>query len=136
MHDATIGLLSVQKSIKTMLFLNFFLLVGGGQGLQFDDHVTASSVYVGRVEDAAVCLKSSTGFVPAARIKCVKIVFPVWLKLFRVLVVRKYLNIVVKDVPRHVSWVETFSPGMECGCPEVHAQGLSLVHELHCLRGA
>ena len=122
MNNAVFRLLNVQKTIQAMLLLKLFLLVGGIQRFKFNDHVTASSVYVGRVEDAAVSLESTTSLVPAARIKCVEIVFPVGFKLLRALVVREDLNIVIKDVPRHVSWVETFAPGVERGCPEVHAQ--------------
>jgi len=131
MNNAVFRLLNVQKTIQAMLFLKLFLLVGGIQGFKFNDHVTACSVYVGRVEDAAVSLESTTSLVPAARIKCVEIVFPVGFKLLCVLVVSEDLNIVIKDVPRHVSWVETFAPGVESRCPEVHAQRLSLIHKFY-----
>jgi len=96
----------------------------------FEDEISSGSVHIGGVEDGGVGLEAAASLVPATRVKGVEIVAPVELKLVCVLVVREHLNVVVKGEPGHVNWVKAVSPRVESGRPEVHSEGLSLVHEL------
>lgn len=67
---------------------------------------------------------------PSSAVEGVKVISPVKDELSGVLVVVEDLNVVVKHVPWHVDWVETISPGVEGWGPEVHSEGLVLLHEL------
>ena len=54
-------------------------------------------------------------------------------ELIKLRLIRKDLNVIVKGVPWHVYWVETFAPGMESWCPEIHSELLRLVHVAYSL---
>ena len=67
---------------------------------------------------------------PAAAIKGIEVISPVELKLVLVLIIGENFDIVVKNVPWHIHWVESLAPRVERRRPEVHAEGLGLVQVL------
>ena len=75
--------------------------------------------------------RSVVALVPPVCIKCNEIVSPMEVKAVCLVVPSVRFNVVVENVPWHVSCVESLTPALECGCPEVHHDGLSLVHILH-----
>ena len=68
---------------------------------------------------------------PSARVKCIEVISPVEDKFSSGLIVIENLNVVIEDVPWHVMWVEAITPGVESRGPEVHSEGLGLLHKLH-----
>lgn len=79
-------------------------------GLHLDHEITPTCIYIGWVEDTAILVETSTGLMPSTAIKSVKVVSPVELKLVLVLIESENFNIVVKNVPWHVYWVESLAP--------------------------
>lgn len=120
----------VEVEMCVMLIRDAGLMVQVVSRLHFKDKVAGRAVDIGWVKDRAIGLESSAGLVPPSAVKGVEVIAPVEVKLVGVVVVGEDLNVVVKHVPRHVGWVEAFSPRVESGCPEVHAERLSLLHEV------
>ena len=48
------------------------------------------------------------------------------------MIVVEDLDVVIKHIPWHVNWIEAVSPRVEGRGPEVHSQGLLLIHECDC----
>ena len=101
--------------------------------LHLDHKVSVRGVHLLRVEDTAVGFEASACLMPAAAVERVEVIAPVELEFVQFLVVGEDLNVIVQDVPGHVRWVKTRTPGVESGGPEVHADGLCLVHEANGL---
>ena len=99
--------------------------------LHLKNEVSPARIDISWVEYTSVGIEATTSFMPFTTVKGVKIVTPVELKLIVLDVVRENLNVVVEDKPWHVDWVEASSPRVERGCPEVHAERLSLVKVIH-----
>ena len=95
--------------------------------------IATTCVHILRVENTAIRLKSATELVPAGLVKLVEVIAPVQVEVVSVRVVFVGLNIVEKEVPWHIFVSEVSSPSVEGGCPEVHPQRLSLVHEVNRL---
>ena len=102
-------------------------------GLHLEDEIASLGVGIIRVEDARVGLETSTCLMPAASIEIVEIVTPVEPELILVDIVVVHLDIVVEDVPWHISGVEAMSPRIEGRSPEVHSEGLGLAHVVNGL---
>ncbi len=100
--------------------------------LHLKNEVSARYVSILRVKDTAVALKSASNLVPASLIELVEVISPG--KVESILFVPVInLNIVEKKIPWHINRVQTSAPCVEGGCPEVHSQGLLLVHEVNCV---
>lgn len=97
--------------------------------LHLKNEVSARYVSILRVKDTAVALKSASDLVPASLIELVEIVSPSQVESI-VLIPVVDLNIVEEKVPWHINRVEIGTPCVESGSPEVHPQGLLLVHEI------
>jgi len=96
--------------------------------LHFEHEVAGFSIGVVWVEDTRVGLEATAGLVPTTCIEGVKIIAPVESEFVRISVIVVHLNVVVENIPRHVSCIEIVPPGIKCGRPEVHSEGLGLVH--------
>lgn len=125
------GPVKVQIEVRVVLITMGVLMWVTSHWFHFENEVARAGVDVAWVENRAVCLESTASFVPSTTIKGVEIVSPMEVKLISVIVVSKYLNVVVKHIPRHVRWIKSLSPGMESWGPEVHSQRLGFVHELY-----
>ena len=99
--------------------------------LHLQNKIASRCVNIGWVEHRAIGLESTTGLVPPSTVESIKIVSPVEFELIGVSIVCEDLYIVVEHIPRHVSWIKSFSPRVEGWGPEVHSQGLVLLHKLH-----
>ena len=66
---------------------------------------------------------------PASRVKGIEIIPPVKFELVLVLIVFEDFNVIIEDIPGHISWVESLAPRVECRRPEVHPQRLGLPQE-------
>ena len=95
-------------------------------GLHLDHEIAPTCIYIRWVEDTAILLETSTGLMPSTAIKSVKVVSPVELKLVLVLIESEHFDIVIKNVPWHVYWVESLAPRVESRRPEVHSERLGL----------
>ena len=96
-------------------------------GFHLDHKISTFCIYIRWVEDTAILLETTAGLMPSTAIKGIKVVPPVELELILVLIIGEHLHIIVKYVPRHVSWVESLAPSMESWSPEVHSERLGLV---------
>ena len=99
----------MEKSVHSgsLVMLHFMVLL---HGLHLDHEIAPTCIYIRWIEDTAILLETSTGFMPSIAIKSVKVVSPVELKLILVLIESEHLDIVVKNVPWHVNWVESLAP--------------------------
>ena len=68
---------------------------------------------------------------PSARVECIEIISPIEDEFTSALIVVENFNVIVKNIPWHVVWVETISPRVECWSPEVHSKGLCFLHEIN-----
>ena len=99
--------------------------------LHLQDQISSRCVDIGWVENGRVCFKSTRCLMPSARVKCIEVISPVEDKFSSGLIVIENLNVVIEDVPWHVMWVEAITPGVESRGPEVHSEGLGLLHKLN-----
>ena len=67
---------------------------------------------------------------PPASIEGFEVISPVEVERLCMLVVRVGLDVIVHDIPWHVFGIQALSPGLKCGCPEVHHDGLGLGSQL------
>jgi hypothetical protein len=97
--------------------------------LHLEDEVSLLDVSLGGTESSTVGIESGVvTLVPSLSVEGVEVILPVEVEASSLLVVVVSLNVVVEEVPWHVLGVEALAPGLESGCPEVHHDGLSLVH--------
>ena len=107
--------------------------VGLWLGLHLEDEIAGLGVGIIWVEDARVGLETSTCLMPAARIEMVEIVTPVEPELVMVDIVVVHLDVVIENVPWHISGIEAMTPRIEGRSPEVHSEGLGLAHVVNGL---
>ena len=98
--------------------------------LHLEHKIAIACVDILWVEDTAIGLKTTACLMPATAVECIKVISPVENELTSVNIIVEDLNVVVKDIPWHVNWVEAISPRVEGWGPEVHSKGLILLHEL------
>ena len=126
--------MGMEETVKAVLLVVTMIVVVVHIGwLHLNDQVSTACVHVLRIEDTAVGLKSTASLVPATTVESIEIVAPVELKFVEKLVVGEDFDVVVEDVPWHVNRVESCTPRVEGRSPEVHSEGLSLVHEVDSL---
>ena len=98
--------------------------------LHFEHEVAILDISLRRTESCRICIKCGViTLVPPFGVERIKIVAPVELEGFIVRVPGIGLNIVVLYEPWHVLSGEPFTPRFESGSPEVHHDGLTLLHE-------
>lgn len=78
--------------------------------LHLQNKVAAGSVDIGWVENGGIGLESTGSLMPSSAVELVEVISPVEDEFAGCLVVVEDLNIVVKDVPWHVDWVEAIAP--------------------------
>ena len=98
--------------------------------LHLNDQVAIVCIDVLRIEDAATGLKRTASFVPTSLVEVVEIIAPLELKLVLFAVITVSFNIVEVEVPGHIGRIKICAPCVESRRPEVHFQGLGLVHEV------
>jgi len=133
MHGAVRVTIEMSHAVKAAVAV--MVGVVGLHWLHLDNEVAVRSVDLLGVENAAVGLEAAACLVPATAVEGVEIVAPVELKFVQVLVVGEDFDVIVKDVPGHVSGIEALTPRVEGGRPEVHSHRLGLVHQLDSLGG-
>ena len=78
--------------------------------LHLQNEVAAGSVNIRWVENGGVCLESTGSLVPSSAVELVEVISPVEDEFSSGLIVVEDLNIVVKDIPWHIDWVEAIAP--------------------------
>ena len=109
------------------------LLVVGISRLHLQDEISARNIGILRIKHATVSLKCATNLVPASLVESIEVISPCQVKITGIFIPVIDLNIVEKQVPWHINRVEIFAPCMESRRPEVHSQGLLLIHEIDSL---
>ena len=87
-----------------------------------EHEISASRVHLRGEESATIRLKATTSFMPATSVEGIEIITPVKFKFVIGLIVFVDFDIVIEDIPRHISWVKSLAPSMESRRPEVHSQ--------------
>ena len=84
---------------------------------------------LGGTESCAICIKSGiVTLMPAVGVECIEVILPIEIESTSLVIISICLNIVVEQIPWHVLSIKTFSPRLKRWSPEVHHDGLRLVH--------
>ena len=87
-----------------------------------EHEISASRVHLRGEESATIRLKATTSFMPATCVKGIEIITPVKFKFVIGLIVFVDFDIVIEDIPGHISWVKSLAPSVEGRRPEIHSQ--------------
>ena len=99
--DSVVGHIGVVVGVMVVMMVHW---------LHLQNKVAARSVDIRWVENGGIGLESTGSLMPSSTVEGIEVISPVEDKLSGRLVVVEDLNIVVKDVPWHVDWVEAVTP--------------------------
>ena len=99
--DSVVGHIGVVVGVMVVMMVHW---------LHLQNKVAAGSVDIRWVENGGIGLESTGSLMPSSTVEGIEVISPVEDKLSGRLVVVEDLNIVVKDVPWHVDWVEAVTP--------------------------
>ena len=99
--DSVVGHIGVVVGVMVVMMVHW---------LHLQNKVAARSVDIRWVENGGIGLESTGSLMPSSTVEGIEVISPVEDKLSSCLVVVEDFNIVVKDVPWHVDWVEAVTP--------------------------